>query len=567
MASHQLAIAKATFSASLLRPDPTAVSRDEVAKLHSFLTAVVLQCSPINVQNCKQWILINIFHSTNRFAALGKYLVALASSVADIKSLDTTREPSIRRKRLHILYLVNDILYHAKYRDNDASICGKIQPILMSLLGSSASFTKCPKHQRKILDLLALWQEKGYYSNDYMGKLRDAVKNASELGMHTENVDSSATSTDTLCAAKGLRSAPYIMPAMHGDLSTSWFDLPAANLMPHIEPNSTRPIKPEMIKPLQLVAGPADASLVVAVKTLLEDVQNMYGGGDQDNKAAWDIDQLGQPIILDEITGDVLEGEGYYGWRRRGLDQPVEGRSHQSRSRRRYSSSSTESRSPRRALRRDISSSQSRTPEQRPKFSRRRSSSPPRRSRTPSKPVENRTVEESSYAAPLSVTPQGHQQQFSQPAFTMPTPAPLSGHYTQHTPNPPHNENHHQMYGWNNAPPPPSLPPNYAQPPPNNYQGQWPPPLPPGPLPPFNYKQGYQQQQYSYQPNSNYQQQPNFQQQGGFPLPPPPTGPLGVWQNSSYPDGRGFNNGNNQNGWNNAPQGRGGRGNYGGRGG
>ena len=50
MASHQLAIAKATFSAGLLRPDPTSLSRDEIANFHSLLNSVVVQCSPINVQ-------------------------------------------------------------------------------------------------------------------------------------------------------------------------------------------------------------------------------------------------------------------------------------------------------------------------------------------------------------------------------------------------------------------------------------------------------------------------------------------------------------------------------------
>jgi len=50
MTSHQLAIAKATFSAGLLRPDPTSLSRDEIASFHLLLNSVVLQCSPINIQ-------------------------------------------------------------------------------------------------------------------------------------------------------------------------------------------------------------------------------------------------------------------------------------------------------------------------------------------------------------------------------------------------------------------------------------------------------------------------------------------------------------------------------------
>jgi hypothetical protein len=50
MASHQLAIAKASFSAGLLRPDPTSVSREDIAHFHSLLNSAVIQCTPRNVQ-------------------------------------------------------------------------------------------------------------------------------------------------------------------------------------------------------------------------------------------------------------------------------------------------------------------------------------------------------------------------------------------------------------------------------------------------------------------------------------------------------------------------------------
>lgn len=50
MASHQIAIAKATFAASLLRPDPIPVPRDDIAQFHTLLSAVSTQCSPTNIQ-------------------------------------------------------------------------------------------------------------------------------------------------------------------------------------------------------------------------------------------------------------------------------------------------------------------------------------------------------------------------------------------------------------------------------------------------------------------------------------------------------------------------------------
>lgn len=50
MASHQLAIAKASFSAGLLRPDPTSVSRDEITTFHSALDQALSHCSYANIQ-------------------------------------------------------------------------------------------------------------------------------------------------------------------------------------------------------------------------------------------------------------------------------------------------------------------------------------------------------------------------------------------------------------------------------------------------------------------------------------------------------------------------------------
>ncbi len=485
---------------------------------------------------------------------MGKYLTALTTSFAGSDDqTNSNREPSIKRKRMHILYLINDVLYHSKYRINDASICSKIQPILVGLFGSAASFKGCPKHQRKVSELLDIWDEKGYYSKDYIDKLREAVKNAAEAGEYAEGSSTLAEKEQGL-ATKTAKSAPYVMPALHGDPSTPWFDLPAGNLMPHIIPNSTRPINPDMIKPLQFVAGPADENLILAVKALLEDVQTIFEGETDQEKASLDIDELGQPIILDEITGEVIDGEGYYGWsrsfcekmkrRKKGLDIPgkdePQGRS-QSRSsspdgrKRRYSDSDDGSspdgyRSTRR--RRSYSSSRSLSPEHARGngnsglgLRNRSYSRSPRRSTSPRRP-ENYPRDNGPPLPPQGLPPRPPipPPPFQQPFNPNFPPPPI--------PNMPFNGQNQQFGAW----PPPPLPLQNAQyNSPNQQQyGSWPPPPPP---PPGN-------------PPMNYQQQ---QQQSGYP----PSGP-GGWQQGN---GRGYNNGN----WNGSH--RGGRGNYRGRGG
>ncbi|XMA09696.1 hypothetical protein WAI453_002487 [Rhynchosporium graminicola] len=602
MSSHQLAIAKASFSAGLLRPDPTSVSRDSIADFHSLLNTVIVQCSPKNVQKCKHWILENIAQSAARFTALGKYLNALTASFSEAGGTtdlnSKKREPSIKRKRLHVLYLVNDILYHSKHRSNDASICGKIQPILVHLFGSAASFTECPKHQRKVADLLSIWEEKGYYSKEYIEKLREAVKNASDAGEH---IGTSNGDKEQGLHTKSSKLTPYVMPAMHGESSTPWFDLPAGNLMPHIIPNSTRPINPDLIKPLQFVAGPAEESLTLAVKALLDGVQDIFGGEDVEEKPSLDIDELGQPIIVDEISGDILEGEGYYGWsrtfcekmkrRKLGLDVPGRGqRGQRSQSRssspgvrkRRYSQSDSDSgreyKSTRRRRSRSYSSSRSATPDAKRNkngnFRRSRSRSLSRTPPPPSSSEPRALSEPPAFQRPPPPPPQqpAHIPTKPTPGFPQPPFHPAGFHQNLPIPPPPNmpahfNNNQPQFGAW--PPPPPQIPMQMQMPdqmqnmnfPPqyqNLHQQQqtsfWPPPPPPPGPPPGNLPGNYQhQQQGGYQ-----QQQGGFQQHGGFA----PSGP-GGWQQPQQQQGRGYNN-NNNNGWNNNQ--RGGRGGYRGRG-
>jgi hypothetical protein len=511
-------------------------------------------------------------------------MIALTNSFVVPNRKDETiqREPSAKRKRLYMLYLINDLLHHATYRTRDISICSKVQPALVNLFASVGSFKDCPKHHNKISSLLDLWEEKNFYSKDYIFKLREAVKNGSEIGtLATEGNDTSGA-VDQASASRLAKSAPFIMPAMHGDPSTPWYDLPAGNLMPVIEPNSTRPINPDMIKPMQFVAGPASEDLVNAVKALLDDVKVIYGtqlkSEETDN---WDIDELGQPVILDEMTGEILGGEGYYGWsrgfcekmkrRKKGLDVlDVRNDRDKSRSRsstpprkRRYNSGSS-SPEPRRPARRRRSYSSSRSPSpiarngHLQQLSRNRSySKSPRRSPSPKRldsyPQRSPPRAPSMNQPPPPPPPIPFQQGFN-PAF------------------PPHPN-------FNNTPPPP---PNYnnAPPPPPNFPGQWPPPPPPMhfnqqapwpiPHPPprnpqiqMNYQQGGYPQgnfpppplppnQYPQNGQGNYPPEPP---QGNFPPPPPgnfPANGPGAWQGYGNPqvDGRGWNNSQNNGGWN-----------------
>lgn len=260
---------------------------------------------------------------------MGKYLVSLSVSVA--KSAEGHGGPPDRRhrlsagrKQLHILYLLNDLLHHTKYHlassSSYSTLTGTIQSHLVDLVGSAAAFDPkaFSKHHKRIEQLLDIWEANGYYQSSYVQKLRETATNAAKLGYSgtgTIGLQLGDTVRAPLHPSRACKDAPYVMPATHGDPSAPYYDLPAGNMMPHIIPNSTTPINPQLVKALQFVAGPADENLVMAVKDFMKDVEVLFGTEEEHDAAITiDVDQLGQPTLHDEISGEPIGGEGYYGW-------------------------------------------------------------------------------------------------------------------------------------------------------------------------------------------------------------------------------------------------------------
>ncbi|KAL4929654.1 RNA polymerase II-binding domain-containing protein [Aspergillus undulatus] len=503
MASHQVAIAKASLAAGLLRPDPTSVARDEITALHTSLDRALAHCSPANIQTAKNWLLRYVVSSSNRVGLFAKYLVTLSASLGDSADTDanakeTRQRPSVKRKRLHMLYLLNDVFHHTKYHNSStaafSTLSGSLQPHIVDLLSYAAAYDreKNPKHHRRLAELLDIWQEHGYFGADYVGKLREVVANAAVSGPVATSTSTPGAEVET---DRKSRDVPFVMPPTHGDPSTPYYDLPAGNLIPHIIPNSTAPLRPDMIKPLQFLAGPADEKLVTALKVFLADVGRIYSPGELNPEdGIVDIDELGQTVVRDEITGDILEGETYYGWSRSFCQQMKK------RNARGASESRSRSRSPPKRRRYNSASDDSRYRSRSRSQSRRRYDS---RSRSRSR----------SYSpAPAALTPSQHQP-------------PL--------PPPHHRPNSYAQQGYPPQPPPqmPFLPSGNAfpPPPPPNYQGAWPPPPPPMPNypnfpPPFPQMQGRPGQGSPQMPPGPY----NYPSPGGRGWhqhpPPPPSG-------------------------------------------
>ncbi|CAK7224299.1 hypothetical protein SCUCBS95973_005470 [Sporothrix curviconia] len=351
-AAAELAIAKASLTAVLLRPDPAPCPRADIDEFARQLTLTAARCSPANVQTCKRWMLQHVTPSSARTAAVGRYLVALANSFSPTAPTSTkradksTKETSSRRKRLHLLYIINDVLFHVTFRsghDNGRTkspFTTSIEPFLEPLVSSVAAFVRAPKQLAKIRSLLDLWAEKHYVADNVLARLRTAVDEGPRLaeeklqkdreGNELQKTSSASASVAAAAAPRTGKEAPFLLPALHGDPSTPWYDLPAANWLAVLEPNSTRPMNPAALKPLQMTPGPAPPALVASVQALLADVNRMFcddgeaGAGDHARNPGTsdtiqmdsDVDALGEHIEIDVLSGDITGGDTYYGWSR-----------------------------------------------------------------------------------------------------------------------------------------------------------------------------------------------------------------------------------------------------------
>ncbi|KAI9807077.1 MAG: hypothetical protein M1825_005794 [Sarcosagium campestre] len=355
----RLAIARASLSASFLRPDPTVVSKDQIGNFHALLEKVISQCSSDNVQRCKRWLLAEVIPSTARITAFGKYLVALTATFVESAKQSGSGEKttSAKRKRLHVLYIIHDLLHHLKNKPVPSRVSptpfDTLLPLLPALFRLTASFRDSPKHQRKIRELLNLWRKHQIYEESIIKNLQSIVDDAESTELSLSDGADLLLGKDPDASAKaksGEKELPFVIPATHGDPSIPYYDLPAGNMMPHIVPDDPTPINPAMVRPLQFVTGPAAESLVTAVKDFLHEADRIFDCVKHDEELILaDVDELGRYVIRDEINGVTRQVESYYGWTKSFCENV---KAHRSglRSTRRYSRSTSFSQSKSRSI-------------------------------------------------------------------------------------------------------------------------------------------------------------------------------------------------------------------------
>ena len=476
--------------------------------------------------------------------------MALSSS---LKAQDKRRASSVRRQHLSILYLINDLLHQLKHHEaNHSRYQGFVEGIYRSsldCLGNAATYEEklFPRHRRRINQLLKEWSRHQYFESKLQKELEQVANNAVSTGI--------AGTVELGELVK--REEPYIMPAVHGDPSVPYHELPAANLIPHIVTNTSIPINSHHVRALQFAPGPAEPALVEVVKSFLKDIDLLYGTMiPEDEGISMELDDLGQKITRDKQSGSVISMETYYGWSKEFCESMRRKQNNQRRSRSRSISISSRGRrstSPRKRMRYGSRNASGNRPRNRNEFyPRSRSTS---RSRSRSRSLSRSYTRSRSRPRFSPKIQSGTYQKSLQP---LPTETLL--HQNAKIQNPPpipvqERPSNQQVYLppeqlLQNLPPPPPPPMalsnpyhgNAPIPPPRpiNWQGPWP-PLPPPPSAPMSAGQVYGMYQPPHYPPQQYRYASTTNPFPSMPPIPPPPPPPPQQQGESH-NGYGYGN-------------------------
>lgn len=268
----------ALFTKTLLRTLNICTGRDiKVSVLRSRISVHVQCCravwliSPSLAQACKDFIVRNITPSHARTAALTKYLLFLSKSFAprapasiiesskpkdEDEGLGRTRDgklmqpPDAAYKRLHILYILHDVLSFLTVRSKDAQhsrhiICNESAwENLKTHGGLFAQLAACsdnkPRSEQATLAsvrrVLKLWQKLNILDAATHAKFNSQCEEASTTAWSEFQQKLASTEAQAVLDEQRRRDEErkWMLPVQHHlphDPSAPWHDLPAANAL------------------------------------------------------------------------------------------------------------------------------------------------------------------------------------------------------------------------------------------------------------------------------------------------------------------------------------------------
>ncbi|KAK6428610.1 hypothetical protein LTR95_015245 [Oleoguttula sp. CCFEE 5521] len=342
-----ISVAKAVFTSTLLRRDFDSaapdISRDDAVLFTRALSRASNICTKSEVKACKDFVIRNVIPSTTRTTALSKYLVALGKSCTpsnpdDLEGLDDSgtgksREPPTAAfRRLHLLYVVHDVLCFESTRLKDAAHARQVScnPACIEVVKSTAqSLAHLAAHSEgngpsttlaSIQRIVDYWEKLGLFTPEQRSDLRSSITTTrtwEDLDRHLASQEAKAVLDEQ--RRKGEESK-WILPRQHHlphDPTTPWHDLPATNAL-YQKRMRGFPIRANALKPggVYLQRGGQQAS-----ESLRRDVEQLHREALRcfdkytDAEEVKDVDALGSMVWKDRERPT----RNYYGFTYEGI--------------------------------------------------------------------------------------------------------------------------------------------------------------------------------------------------------------------------------------------------------
>ncbi|ODA79165.1 hypothetical protein RJ55_04757 [Drechmeria coniospora] len=285
MTTPDLMLSKAALTAALIRQDPIALSRNAMDEFVTVINKTLNECSRPHVQECKNWIVANIVPSNGRTTLLAKFLAALSDSMdRDVK------RPSVKKRRLHILYIVNDVLHHVVVRQGNRAFGIAWSAQLPAMITAAAFFDNCPRHLAKVNDLIALWAEKDYLPAGILDRLRSAFRSAS-------NKSSGFPLHPSDGPPPPANDGAHTRSAFHGYASVPWHGQPAASWLPQLAWGATMPVRPQAICRLELELARGNDEYVEDLEESVRSASDHLQRREASDLSRATTGALGDPVI------------------------------------------------------------------------------------------------------------------------------------------------------------------------------------------------------------------------------------------------------------------------------
>ncbi|KAI8150094.1 hypothetical protein BJV82DRAFT_9505 [Fennellomyces sp. T-0311] len=137
------------------------VSEKDLDDFRFILQMIMQECSRTNIESGKTWIFKNC-HDVQEMEAIADFWLALSQSRTSFS------------ERLHLIYLVNDVLFHSDRRQlgwmKDA-----ILPRLVPLLRQAYHLTGITTDKQKVIKVISIWSDKHFFDPAVIDNIKESV--------------------------------------------------------------------------------------------------------------------------------------------------------------------------------------------------------------------------------------------------------------------------------------------------------------------------------------------------------------------------------------------------------